>query len=853
LESYWHICNGCQFCLDFSVGSEGKTCQGVWGRMKKLVVVVLLMGVTLFVGCGGGSSSSGGGGNNPPTLISISVTPPSPTISLNGTQQFTATGTYSDGTTKNITSTANWLSTVTTVASISTSGLATAVGGGTTTITASLTGVSGSTMLTVANPLVSIAVTPGSASLAPNATQQYTATGTYADNSTQNLTSSVTWSASVGATITAGGLATAVTPNATVTIMATLGSISGTATMTVTNPLVSIAVTPATATIAAGFTQPYAAKGRYADNSTSVITSTVTWASSDPTVATISNTLGSLGVATGVKAGSVSITATLNSVVSPGAALTISSATLQSIAVSPANPAIVYQTQQQFTATGTFTDSSQLDITSSVAWSSSDTTKITIIPTGLATGVGTTSSPVTITATKSPASPGTTTATVVPPTVMSIAISPGTTNLAGGTSRQYLATATLSNGSTLNVTNQATWSSSAPNVASVGIHTGLVKGSSTNFGPAVISALYNGVTQTLIVSVNNVNVSSITVTPIAPVMPVGVTQHFNATAAFSDSSTQDISSDVTWASGTTSVATISNLGTATSVSPGTSTITASFGGQSGSANLTVDTSTLNNIVVSPSQTVLPVGKSINYQAYGNYSDGLQFVLTNLAQWSSSQPSVASIANTGVASTLTPGTTTITAKYQTVTSNSATVIVTQFPLASISVSPASAKVPQTVATQFTATGTFSDGSQQSLTSYATWATNPSSVATITNLPSNPGIATGVSPGQAAVTAVFAGIVNSTPSTLTVTNATIVSIALTPANASVNAGAQVSYKAVGTFSDQSQVDLTAQVTWMSSDVTVATIATTGVASTVKTGQVTITATFNGVQGTATLTVN
>ena len=202
---------------------------------------------------------------------------------------------------------------------------------------------------------------------------------------------------------------------------------------------------------------------------------------------------------------------------------------------------------------------------------------------------------------------------------------------------------------------------------------------------------------------------------------------------------------------------------------------------------------------------------------------------------------------------TPGTTTITAKYQTITSNSATVIVTQFPLASISVSPASAKVPQTVATQFTATGTFSDGSLQSLTSYSTWATNPSSVATITNLPSNPGVATCVSPGQAAVTAVFAGIVNSTPSTLTVTNATIVSIAVTPANTSVTAGAQVSYKAVGTFSDQSQVDLTAQATWTSSDVTIATIATTGVASTVKPGQATITSAFNGVQGTATLTVN
>ena len=49
--------------------------------MKKLVLVVLLMGVTLFVGCGGGSSNSGGGGGNTtPTLNGITVTPAAPSI-----------------------------------------------------------------------------------------------------------------------------------------------------------------------------------------------------------------------------------------------------------------------------------------------------------------------------------------------------------------------------------------------------------------------------------------------------------------------------------------------------------------------------------------------------------------------------------------------------------------------------------------------------------------------------------------------------------------------------------------------------------------------------------------------------
>jgi len=158
----------------------------------------------------------------------------------------------------------------------------------------------------------------------------------------------------------------------------------------------------------------------------------------------------------------------------------------------------------------------------------------------------------------------------------------------------------------------------------------------------------------------------------------------------------------------------------------------------------------------------------------------------------------------------------------------------------------------VSTQFTAVGTFSDGSTQSLTAYATWAAGSSSVATITDLPGVPGQATGVSQGVADVTAVFAGMVNTPASALTVTNATITSIAVTPPNPVVTTGNQLTFKAVGTFSDGSQIDLTSQVNW-SSNVTVATMSTTGVCSTAAAGTSVITATFGGVSGTANLTVN
>src|SRR6185312_13878603 len=122
------------------------------------------------------------------TLQSIAVTPANPSITKGATQQFTATGTFSDNSTQNLTSQVTWTSATPAVATISSTGLATGVAIGTSSISAALSGVTGSTVLTVtAATLQSIAVTPANPSITKGATQQFTATGTFSDNSTQNL------------------------------------------------------------------------------------------------------------------------------------------------------------------------------------------------------------------------------------------------------------------------------------------------------------------------------------------------------------------------------------------------------------------------------------------------------------------------------------------------------------------------------------------------------------------------------------------------------------------------------------------------------------------------------------------
>lgn len=112
---------------------------------RGVVGCLLVLGLA---GCHGGKDRDDP--DPPATLTSIAVTPAAPTAqTLTSTLQFTATGTYSDGTTQNITASATWGSTSNAVASISAGGLATSNGGGTTTITATLSGVTGSTVYTV--------------------------------------------------------------------------------------------------------------------------------------------------------------------------------------------------------------------------------------------------------------------------------------------------------------------------------------------------------------------------------------------------------------------------------------------------------------------------------------------------------------------------------------------------------------------------------------------------------------------------------------------------------------------------------------------------------------------------------
>ena len=118
--------------------------------MRKRIVwalVCMMLSMGLFA-CGDDSKKRD---NHSVTLTSIAVTPANPSIAAGASQQFTATGTYSDNSTQDITASVTWTSSDTGKALVSSAGLATGVAAGTTTITATSGSISGTALLTVAS------------------------------------------------------------------------------------------------------------------------------------------------------------------------------------------------------------------------------------------------------------------------------------------------------------------------------------------------------------------------------------------------------------------------------------------------------------------------------------------------------------------------------------------------------------------------------------------------------------------------------------------------------------------------------------------------------------------------------
>jgi hypothetical protein len=355
---------------------------------------------------------------------------------------------------------------------------------------------------------------------------------------------------------------------------------------------------------------------------------------------------------------------------------------------------------------------------------------------------------------------------------------------------------------------------------------------------------------TVTLDVTSATIVSMVVAPSTTTIAPQTVQAFTAIGTFSDSTTQNITHDVTWTSNNTGVATISNssgnVGVATGVATGSSTISASFQSVTGTQTLTVSPVTLSSIAVTSPSAGMAAGSLLALQAVGTFSDGSTQHLETVCTWSSSDTTIATVS-ANIVSGVATGAVTIGCSLGAV---SGTANLTVEGLTAITISPASATLAQGTSTALTAKATLTDGTTQDVTNSAIWTSSNSTVVTLSAASGSFGAAIGSAPGNSTVTAVLAGQLGLSP--VTVTSATLTSLAITPVNPQIALGARQSFSAKGTFSDGSTQDLGSQVVWTSSDLTTAIINSTGAALTTGPGSTTIGASLAGVSDTTVLTV-
>jgi hypothetical protein len=800
-------------------------------------------------------------------LKSLAISPLSPKVGLGASIGFTVTATYADGSSANVTVSSSWLSSNTTVATIvaggALAGNADAVGPGTATISAAFGGLTASTTMTVtAATLVGLTIVPPSATVSIGNHALLAAFANYSDGTMVDVTSSAIWTTNNPAIATVStGNVTGVAAGMAV-ISASFGAQSASATITVSSAtLLAISISPSNPTAALKTTINFTAKGSYSDGTTQDVTTSVTWSTSQSSIATISNGAGSQGQAIALGAGTTSITATLGPI-SASTNLTVVNANIVSIAIQP-NPATLVQGDKiLLTAQATLRDGSISDITAACNWSSNDT-GIATVSNGsgsqgqvTAIGLGTT----TIQCTQSGIS-GTASVTVTAATTAQVNVTPIAPTCHVGDVLQFTAMAISTGGSSQNVTNnpQTTWSSSNP-----GVLQPVLGGPKSRFkclakGQAVVSATYLGVTGTTTVTVSDAVVVSIIVDPAGSSIPVGWTQQYQASAIYSDGTSTNVTGLATWLSTDLSVASVSTggaRGRATGLTPGSTTIQATYAGVTGSTGLTVSTAVVTSLSLNPESRSAPPGTKFQYTAQAIYSDGTSRDVTGLATWISSNPGAASVsdaAGKGQCTTFTAGTVTITATYAGV-SGIATLVVTSATLVDLQVTPPDPKVAAGIPVFLRATAVYSDGTSIDVTGAATWTSGNTAVATVSDAGGSKGLAMTVKPGTATIKALYSGVQGS--SMLTVTAATITNVQVTPFKPSVPVGYGIQLVATAVYSDGSTVNVTGIATWTTNDVAVAAVSdaagSKGRVNPLASGNATISATWNGVTGTDSIMV-
>ncbi|MFC1233379.1 Ig-like domain-containing protein [Vibrio sp. F74] len=440
--------------------------------------------------------------------------------------------------------------------------------------------------------------------------------------------------------------------------------ISGTAQIEITDLIVTqLQVTPYDATTPIGLTSRLVAEVTLSNGQVIDVTQNdaITWNSDDTTLATVSNDGNNKGNVTGVREGTVVITA---SGIANGQSFSetidieITNAIVNQLNVEAVDEMLPIGLAENLSAIALLSDGEILNVTNNdaIIWSSSDTSIAKVNNRqpnkGMVTGI--TNGTVTITASGEANNQLFTDSIQIEVTdavVSTLRITQENVSIAAGITQNLYAEATMSDGQILDVTQNSvlSWSSSDNSIATMSnneIDKGKIVGLSTGLATITASGRANGqlFSDSIQVEVTSAVVTQLTVASSNSSLPKGLNLFLTAEAALSNGQTLDVTQNdaLSWSSSDLTVASVSNnqteKGMVTGLTSGTVTLTASgiANGQAFSDTIQIDITepVLQRVEINASSITITEYFGTQLQAFATYSDGTSYNVTTDSQWQS---------------------------------------------------------------------------------------------------------------------------------------------------------------------------------------------------------------------------
>jgi hypothetical protein len=536
-----------------------------------------------------------------PVLTQVILTPATVSLAAGLTQQFSVSGKMSDGstTTPAVTFTA-------TGGSITAGGLYTA-GSITGTFRVIATQQGGtladtSAVTITAAVLTQLILNPSTASIPAGLTQQFSVSGVWSDGSA--TTPSVTYNVT-GGSITAGGLYTAGGTTGTFRVIATQqgGTVADTSTVTITAPvLTQVILTPASVGLPAGGAQQFAVSGQLSDGSTN--TPAVTYTATGGTITaaglyTAGTTTGTFRVIATQQGGTLADTS----------AVTITSAVLTQVILTPATASVPAGLNQQFSVSGMWSDGSTTP--PSVAYTA---TGGTITSGGLYTA-GTTTGTFRVVATQQGGTlADTSTVTITAPVLAQVILTPATADVPAGLTQQFAVSGKLSDGST--TTPAVTYSATGGTITAGGLYTA---GTSTGTYQVIATQQGGTIADTSSVTITAPLLTQLILNPSTASIPAGLNQQFSVSGTWSDGSSTTPAVNYTATGGSITTGGLYTAGSTT----GTFRVIATQQGGTlaDSSTVTITAPVLTQVILTPASVTLAASATQQFAVSGKLSDG----------------------------------------------------------------------------------------------------------------------------------------------------------------------------------------------------------------------------------------